>query len=372
MHDPSKLLSLAGLRGFAMLWVMVAHVVLLPAYDAGFGMKLDTGWMEAPLQFVQAAVDIFILLSGFFLYRNYHAQLRPGTRGWVLDKFYLLRFARLWPVHMLATLWMGWIHFAGIAHPIVSGLEEQMMQYWPLTLLLNATLMQAWGIFPVASWNEPAWTISALWFVYIIFPAWIGLVQRAHTATRQLLGIAAMLLLLELLPRYVSGLSMTDGFGCLLRAFCFFMMGCFTCRLSEERAGGLWQHSAVVALVVALFLLGTIRFVFHAPYALIFIHWLYPLLVFCLARSSGVIARALSCRPLLWVEKISYSFYLLHYPFVLVVKHYFGGWYAGLGDDQPLLWLHLLLLTLALCLLCWPVMRYVEQPIYQWVRRKLM
>lgn len=367
----TNLPTLAGLRGFAMLWVMAAHVALLPAYDAGFGMKLDTGIFEAPLQFVQSAVDIFILLSGFFLYRNYQHYFRPNDRGWVMDKFYLLRFARLWPVHALAVAWMGLIHWQGIAHPIVSGLEGQLMQYWPLTLLLNLTLMNGWGIVPVASWNEPAWTVSALWFVYLIFPVWIMLVQRANSKASQIAGIAGMLLLLELLPLWITGLSMTDGFGCLLRAFCFFMAGCFTCRLYENNSFSRIPHAACFVALVVLFFVATHIYLFTQTFPLIFIHVFYPLFVLTLVYSKGWVAKCMSCRPFMWLEKVSYSFYLLHYPFVLTVKHYFGAWYESLGANQPLLWLHFVLLTVILALLCWPVARYIEKPIYHFMRGKL-
>lgn len=366
----SHLHTLAGLRGVCMLWVMAAHVALLPAYDAGFGMKLDTGIFEAPLQFVQAAVDIFIMLSGFFLYRNYQHVFTPGGRGWVMDKFYLLRFARLWPVHMLATLWIGLIHWQGIAHPIVSNLQDQMMQYWPLTLLLNITMMNAWGIAPVASWNEPAWTISALWFVYLIFPVWIVPVQRANSCISHILGILGMLLLLQGLPLAITGLSMTDGFGCLLRAFCFFMAGCFTCRLFEKNTfAKLGNPIMFIGLIIA-FLIATNHYIHH-PFPLIFIHLFYPLFILTIAYAKGWVAKFMACKPFIALEKVSYSFYLLHYPFVLYVKHYFGGWYDSLGMNQPLLWLHLTLLTAALALICRPITMFFEKPIYQWVRQKL-
>lgn len=371
MQPSSDLRALTGIRGIIAIWVALSHIALLPAYSAGFGERLQTGFLYAPLQFVFASVDILLVISGFFLYRNYRDYLTPGTRGWKMDKFYLSRVLRLLPVHLLTIAVIGLYHWLGIAHPTASGNEHVLMQFWPLTLLLNVTLMNAWGFVPGASWNEPAWTLSALFFTYLIFPAWIGLVNRCHTAARQWFAVAAFLLLLEIVPRLMPGLSMADGLGCLLRTFCLFMAGCFAYRLYERGCLNNIHSDLVCFSCVALLYAGMMAFIYIGPFPLILLHVLYVPLVLSLAASRGFMRRVLVCRVCLWLGMVSYSYYLLHYPVLLLIKHWFGAWYAHLPDSQTLLWMHAVGLLAVIALLSWVCYRLVEVPAARFARRRL-
>jgi len=367
----TDLRAMTGIRGIIAIWVALSHMALLPAYSAGFGERLHTGPLYAPLQFVFVSVDILLVISGFFLYRNYRDYLTPGTRGWKMDKFYLSRVARLLPMHVLTLAAIGLFHWLGIAHPTASGNENLLMQFWPLTLLLNVTLMNAWGFVPAASWNEPAWTISALFFTYLIFPVWIGLVNRCHTATRQWFGIAAFLLVLEIVPRFVPGLSMADGFGCLLRTFCLFMTGCFAYRLYEQGCLNNARSDLICFACVAALYMGMVVFIEIGPFPMILLHLWYVPLLLSLAGSRGFMKRAIASRACLWLGMVSYSYYLLHYPVLLVIKHMFGAWYAALPDSQPLFWMHTLLLLGVIAVLSWGCYRLIEVPSARFVRQRL-
>lgn len=365
----ANLQPLTGLRGVAALWVFAAHVLFMDAYHAGIGEYLHVGWLYPLLRFDFIGVDLFIVLSGFLLYRNYKDYFKPKSRGKVIDRFYLLRIARIWPLHMLALGLIALYDYVGITHPLVSGQGEFLMQHWQITLLLNTIMMQSWGVIPGASWNEPAWTVSALFFVYVIFPVWIALVQRAHRRWMQLLGIIVMLLLLEITPPLVGGVSMVDGFGCLLRAFCLFMVGCFTYRLYEEQTFTLRHPDFAYFLLWIALIAGMYLYAFAGPFPLILLHLLYPGLLLSLVQTTGGANRLMSFRPLLFMGYISYGFYILHYPYLLLVGHVLSGWGIDESTPQWLLWFGFALLVGGLAIVSWLATRFIERPCYRSVRR---
>ncbi len=102
-------------------------------------------------------VSFFFVLSGFILAYNY----RDLARG-DLGRFYIARFARLFPVHIVTFV------FAALFV-----LPWNLWTFGPslITVPYNLTLTHAWlplgGL--VFSWNAVSWSISAELFFYLLF-----------------------------------------------------------------------------------------------------------------------------------------------------------------------------------------------------------
>jgi peptidoglycan/LPS O-acetylase OafA/YrhL len=364
------LLALTGVRAYAALWVYLAHLHFMPAYDGGFGNKFDLGMFTLLLRADFMAVDFFFVISGFVLYRHYKDYFTFSTRGWKLDKFLLLRVSRLWPMHILAIGMIGFYHWAGIPHPLQSGLQDGLLHFWPITLPLNAMMMQSWGIVPAASWNEPAWTVSAMFFVYLVFPTAIMLVQVARKTCWQVVAIILLLMALEAVPRFVEGVRMADGIGAMLRAFTLFMTGCFCYRLyADGWLNSVWSDAVfLLCFIIAVGLM--MLFISGTPFPLILVHIFYPLMILALANARGGVRMAFVNRPALWIGKLSYSIYILHYPYLLLVKYFYG---ATLSEfDHPLALVTILIIVTAVFIaLCWVCYRTIESPVYRFVQNKL-
>lgn len=176
--DPSRqpLAALTGLRFVAALAVVVSHFMQtgIVAPVAAVLVFLDGG---------RTAVSLFFVLSGFVLAVNY-----PAVRGRAqLRWFYVARFARIYPMVVLALL----ISAPTVAYAWSS--PGHMLQWYSIdsgagpklaaSLLAQLTMATAW--FPMAAinqpWNGPAWSVSCEVFFYALFPLLVTALARRRT-----------------------------------------------------------------------------------------------------------------------------------------------------------------------------------------------
>jgi peptidoglycan/LPS O-acetylase OafA/YrhL len=160
MKDKRRLDGLTGLRAVAALQVVFFH----------FGALAFNGtpeFVHAVQRTGHAAVSLFFVLSGFVLAYNYEEPMMRGTVSrW---RFWLARFARVYPLYALVVLAEVPLMWKGI----------------PRGILAYATVgdlagLQAFipAITNVA--NTPGWSVSAELFFYVLFPFFIVRPERKH------------------------------------------------------------------------------------------------------------------------------------------------------------------------------------------------
>jgi peptidoglycan/LPS O-acetylase OafA/YrhL len=143
--------SLTGLRWWAAFGVFLHHMTNLaplPVHEA--------------LEWGTYGVMFFFVLSGFVLTWSVAPGLPPST-------FWVRRFARIYPAHLVALL---------LAIPVFYRLQADPSQSWikPLDigiLLLSVVLLQGWSRDPsvLYSGNPAAWTLTCEAFFYALHPA---------------------------------------------------------------------------------------------------------------------------------------------------------------------------------------------------------
>jgi peptidoglycan/LPS O-acetylase OafA/YrhL len=189
--------SLTGLRFILALWIAVFHFGDM--YDhAGMG-----SWpiMKAGV----ARVDVFFVLSGFVLTHVY--WMRTNAK-FDFAAFLQARFARLFPLHMLALSMLLALVLA--AHLI--GASSETQGYTVQGFVANVLLLQAWGIEGAGKWNFPAWTISAEFAGYMLFPLFLMLATCFRRAPLLFLACSvALALLLDVIFRQLLGRSLTQS-----------------------------------------------------------------------------------------------------------------------------------------------------------------
>lgn len=151
LSRPQKLDALTSLRFFAAAMIVIGHAHFI------FGSLGIAN--AAPLE---QGVSFFFVLSGFILAYNYPTLEGAGA----IKKFWLARFARVWPLHALMLfLWIALIF------------EFDRQKYFPgfdgfARLTANILLLQAW--IPLPNWainfNGVAWSLSVEFFFYALFP----------------------------------------------------------------------------------------------------------------------------------------------------------------------------------------------------------
>lgn len=332
---------MTGLRAIAALMVLLLHL------DQTFGSPLIFRLSAVDSGFL--GVDVFFVLSGFILAHVYGVPLaRP--RAVAVAHFLWLRFARLYPIHLLALAVL-------VAMVGARGLLDT--NFWRLAdIPAHLLMVHAWIAGP--SWNVPAWSVSAEWLAYCLFPAiWVGVGRVGGR-------VVPVVAILALLAALVLGLRLGDvelsktitGWPVALRVLCEFTIGCLLFRLAGQVAPSRWFDG--------LFAVGLAGMLW-APCTTVALVGVV-LTVAAAARATGPVHRLLTSHAMLHGGLISYSVYMLHFPVIRVIFNVNG---VLAMDSRPLAvklaaelaWIVVILALAAAS------HRWVEQPARRWLRR---
>jgi peptidoglycan/LPS O-acetylase OafA/YrhL len=301
--------SLTALRGIAAIWVVLHHLTafFLPAIGdlvARHSGLLRNGFI---------CVDFFFILSGFTLAHLYHDRLRgEGTkRQYAL--FLGFRLARIYPLHLVTIAAMLVLALAQLAAQIHNqGLASYLSGDWWRwghgrlgDFVLNVLLLQSIPIY--ASWNNPAWSISAEWFAYVLFPILL-LPMRLAPRANKLICVPLVLLGLALIEWHYGTLDMTGPAG-VARCFLEFWLG-ITCYAYFADAANyrLWASNTLL-LVAACFVLAIMQFNGFQTLAIV------PMAVvlMCAVVNQGWPSRVLNWHPCVALGELSFSVYMTHW-----------------------------------------------------------
>ncbi len=283
-------------------------------------------WLPSPLRTFAStgyiAVAFFFILSGFILTYTYWSPMRAGLR---LGVFYKARFARIYPMYMVALL----VALPFYAKAVMSGHGGAARGV--RDAILTVSLLQAHVPAAALTWNPPAWSLSTEAFFYFCFPLLLPVLLRGSMVRAWLTAASAIIVAIALPLAYLR--LNPDGLGSpdfeasatwvnLLRyhpvaRFAEFLLGMCMARayldvpaLRTTRAGVLLTTGALAALGAML------AFADHIPYVLLHNGLLAPAfaaLVLGLATTTPV-SRPLQRRRLVTLGEASYSLYILHIP----------------------------------------------------------
>jgi peptidoglycan/LPS O-acetylase OafA/YrhL len=335
--------ALTGLRGIAALWVVFFH---LPA---------TAEWPIVSQGYL--GVGIFFILSGFILSHVYSTSFdRFRTSTYLL--FLRQRIARIYPLHLVTLVMMGVLvlllpHFAD-RYPHATS------RFSASSFFACLFLVQDWAYWHPLSWNGPAWSLSAEWFLYLCFPfiaTGLRPIRSGRCAVMMALAaIAGFIIVFKF--KGVPDLGAV-GMPSMLRATADFSAGCL---LHKAFAAGVQiDRRAASVLSGALILIAAL---FDD------LDWLAPFgfaaLVLLAASGQGVVGVLLSARPMVFLGEISFSLYMFHWMIIQLVNwgmQWFGpdGWIYDLVEA-----VFTLIAIFAVAVVSY---RYIEGPARAWVRR---
>jgi peptidoglycan/LPS O-acetylase OafA/YrhL len=228
---PSYLPELDGLRGLAILWVVLYHCDPL----------LKGTWMHSVAQWGWAGVDIFFVLSGFLITAG---LLGTRDKPHYFHNFHARRALRIWPVYVLvlAVVYLNAPWFIG---PSVWGAIKTapwLAYIFFVQNLFHLSLPPALG---------PTWALAVEEQYYFIWAPMVRWLRRPSMLACVLLAALVCSPLMRYLdPAWMKGLSThtlikLDGIalGSLLA------LGLYTIRLS--RRAWLWIGIGVFPLGIA-------------------------------------------------------------------------------------------------------------------------
>lgn len=260
------------------------------------------------------SVDLFFILSGFILMYVHGADFRRLDRPAIHD-FYLMRFFRIYPLNtviLIALLPIGlampdvvqWFRFdRGVPIPY------QDNYFSALGFVQSLFLAQTWTVLKLGIWNGPAWSLSAEVCGYAMFPFLAYALMRCRSV-RECVAIAvgslSILVVLLIIGGHTSD-NPTGSFGLIRMIFCFIAGMALACCFQRLPMGIALGTPITIASV--LFIIGTVLI----PAANMLVIFGFAGLVLGLAFRQGPVSRAMESRPAMFMGKISFSFYMIHY-----------------------------------------------------------
>jgi peptidoglycan/LPS O-acetylase OafA/YrhL len=350
---PPLMEPLTSVRFLLALGVVLFHYQLmwtLPPDAAGLLNRARLG------------VDVFFILSGFILAHVYlKGEGPPDYR-----RFIVARFARVYPAH--AAIMLGMLVMVLGAGLVGVGLEPG--RFNAPDFIQSMLLTQAW--FPRSTmvlWNGPAWSLSAEWFAYLIFPVYAWIALRLRDRPVVLIALAVTLFaVLDAGYRMAFGVILPraeDNLG-VLRILPEFLFGIGLYFLGQRLR--LSSRTAIAAVILAsLAMLAAMQAALDDR---LIVALAGPLILsLALLAKSG--ARTFLSNPVwLFAGEASYALYLVHIPLVMVWRNAMQA-LLGLDGDyrmSPLELAALLALTLAAAAV---IHIAVEQPGRRLLRRRL-
>ena len=329
-----------GLRAIAVTPVVLYH---------GFPTALPGGF---------AGVDVFFVISGFLICSIIAQETQAGRFS--LLGFYERRARRILPalvVMMAATFAAGW--FVMIPRSFEALGESMVATAW-FASNIYFFLMNS-DYFAEGSENAPllhTWSLGVEEQFYIVAPVLLYLAIR-HTGLRGALAIMTGLAVASLALAVAVG-EARPGFAFYLPLTRVYELGigailALAPRPALRRAVREGLGLAGLAMIAAALALFDADTVFPGYAALL--PCLGTALVILAADRTTLAGRALSLRPMVHVGLLSYSWYLWHWPVLVLAKHVYG------GLDRPVsVTVLCLLLSYGLAALS---LRYVETPFRQ-------
>lgn len=165
-----RLPSLTALRFWAALLVVVYH---LSRQLAPLPVLSQLGW------YGRTGVTFFFVLSGFVLAWTYHdVRVHPAVFWW-------RRFARIWPMLVVATLLSTAVYLLMGVHVPARAVAAAL------------AMVHAWSLDPtiVRGGNGATWSLSDEAFFYLCFPLVLLIVRRLGRRVQLAVAVGAFLLL---------------------------------------------------------------------------------------------------------------------------------------------------------------------------------
>jgi peptidoglycan/LPS O-acetylase OafA/YrhL len=314
--------SLDGIRGLAILWVVLSHIPKLPLGGGFIG------------------VDLFFVLSGFLITTLLLEEWRE-TSDISLRAFYARRALRLLPALVVMLL----VIVAASARIDSASLARDMRTSAAMALFYSANWFLAYQAFPRSELSH-TWSLSVEEQYYILWPILLFLMLRMRLSRGWIFGLVLAALLGSAVTRalvwsatgswerVVFG-SDTHADGLLAGSLLGLLVswGLVPKSPGHTRVLHLAAHLLLVPLGAVLLLGWPDPFFFQGGY--LALNVAFAVLILSLLSSPWPGFRGLfEFAPLVWTGRVSYGIYLWHLPVFWLVSRFggrLGDWYWGVA-----------------------------------------
>ena len=373
--------NLTALRGIAALLVATLHFhfFLGPVVPYGHSVLIDKFYLM---------VDLFFILSGFIICYVYADTFAGGVSKRAYTSFLLARLARIYPLHVCALagefLIFLFISVSGKFAILAAGNQHL---YRLDAIPVQLTFLQTVGIYNFDTWNAPAWSLSAEWWAYVLFPV-LFLCCRQLGCARwfivSALAVAGWVLiewyLAPLEPFLDRGpnpahhsLDVNWHYG-TLRGLCGFIAGISVWMLYQQSTFKAVLANVWVIAALALAAVLSMQFTDYDTLAAIVL----AALVLALAYGSPSVDRLFASGALQAIGRWSFSIYMWHMvlihvillPFILQRSEPIRGLLRPLKQGHYENVFYLIVFLTCTCFVGYCSYRFIESPSRRWLRSR--
>ncbi len=300
--------TLTPLRGIA--------AILIVIYHCNFGVGPFLLDHTKFLQNATLCVDFFFVLSGFIISYVYHDSFRQGATYKTYKKYLGARFARIYPLHFVTTLWafLGTaliLHYASSIDPDADSLTDNLRALPKCLLLLNVSVP--------FSLNVPSWSLCVEWWMYMVFPLFVPMLLNLRRLGK--FGWLTIVLLLYCMVGYGpyadSEMSVwlfqnMAFFYPMLKCMSGFLLGMLLYTVYEHRSGwSIMRHDLFFVLSIL-----TAVVTMHLDMWHILSVACFPFIILSASYNAGLIKRFFDTRVMQSIGNWSFSIYLIHSPLI--------------------------------------------------------
>ena len=296
-------------RGIAALAVLLSH------YSHFFQYKQSgypENWVNTNLPLYDylgffyhqggKAVELFFCISGFIFFMFYFK--RVSNRSISPYKFFILRFSRLYPLHILTLICVAILGlvFFNLSDFYFIYPENDLKHF-----ILNTFLISHWGLQDGNSFNGPIWSVSIEIFLYGIFFLFSYFLRNVITICLLLIVFGVIVFQFY----YSFGIAIV----------CFFLGGMIyylhnkILNIGGEKKAFYLTGAAIFAL--SYFLYSNPISISQPNLDLLSFLVLFPLLLLFFSMGDNLNFKIFEKTKL--VGDLSYSIYLIHFPLQLLI-----------------------------------------------------
>lgn len=295
-----RIASLTSIRGIAAWWVVIYHFRELLHNNLWITQRLlDRGYL---------AVDLFFELSGFVMSLNYYDNfITFNYKNYTL--FMNNRLLRIYPLHFVILVIF-------LINPIAvyyfSNSRSYPAGYSLIYFLESLILVQNWGFSSSLQWNIPAWSISAEWFAYFLFPFIIHCFTK-YSGIRYISGFFSIIIITSII---VIGQISQVGLGGeipkygLIRCLFEFSLGIMLYFLYLENKDKIKTYSNFITILF-LFIFFLLIWTNFADYYIA--PTCFLLLLLSILENNSILSNTINNKLTLFLGEISYSTYMVHF-----------------------------------------------------------
>lgn len=261
-------------------------------------------------------VDMFFIISGFIMVYVYKDKIKE--KKITFSEFVKKRLVRFYPLMVFSLVAVALLQFV---HYKLCGeffADKLITDYTLLAFVLNLLCLQGTSLVN-SSFNAPSWYLSTVLIMYIVFfiiTFWAGKYEKEKTAYVAMM-LFGLVLAIKAYPTVLLNCRGVLGF----------FTGCVLCEICDWYTGVDKKKKSIVNVVLFLVLLSICAlgiiyshdfFSTNVLLVVVYTIVIWPLIVF-LVVNMPILTKVMSIKPLMFLSRISFSLYLMHYPVMVAL-----------------------------------------------------